>query len=368
MIDIEKALTQELHDVAGGLDVPPMPALPQEPPHARRHWMPVLAAAAVLLIVLGVVALVSVNRGGRDPDPAPPTPEPTKVTEAPVEVLPRTAPTIPYTVDEKLYVDGEQVPGRWWYLQTAGPSWLAMSAVDNTWWWGRGPEPRGIDTLIESAPVLSPDGLYVAMIDAENGVVTGFDTTFSGEGLMSAPVDLDDPGLYVRAVTTDAKVIVQGLGNAMLWLPFEDNGTVDLTETAPGKEILANTPAGLVVSDGVDGEQYLAEISAAGELTRLGDLPANDTIEISPGGEWMTWTPPGTFGGEVESVGSLEFGTVGGDTRETFEAPDGWTFEVLAWAWETDDHLVSPVLPNGGEGAARMVRCSVLDGDCVLIR
>ena len=40
-----------------------------------------------------------------------------------------------------------------------------MNAQDNTWWWGRGPEPRLIETLIESAPVLSPDGTYVAMID-----------------------------------------------------------------------------------------------------------------------------------------------------------------------------------------------------------
>lgn len=371
MLDIEKTLSQELHDVAGGLDVPALPALPQEPPRVQRHWQPMLAAAAVVLIVLGVVAVVASNRGAEDPQPAPstptPTPSATKSTAPPVET-PRTAPTIPYTVDDQLYVDGEQVPGTWWYLQTAGPTWLAMSAQDNTWWWGRGPEPHRIETLIESSPALSPDGMYVAMIDAANGIVTGFDTSVSGEGLMSAPVDLSDPGLFVRAVTVDGKVIVQGVGTATLWLPFEDNDTVDLTETAPGQEIREGTTAGLVVSDGVDGPQYLAEITAAGELTPLGDLPAHDTIEVSPGAEWMAWTPPGTFGGEVASVGSLEIGTVDGGTQATFTAPDGWAFKAMAWAWETDDNLISPVLPDRGEGSERMARCSIQTFECVLVK
>ena len=167
---------------------------------------------------------------------------------------------------------------------------------------------------------------------------------------MSAPVDLRDPGLSVRAVTADGKVIVQGLGTAMLWLPFEDNETVDLTETAPGQEVLRQHPG----RPGRQGRrrrrrrrQYLAEISEAGELTPLGDLPAHDSLVVSPGGEWMAWTPPGTLGGEVTAVGSLEVGTVDGGTRRGLRRPpSGWAFKVLAWAWEDDDYLVSAVRPN----------------------
>lgn len=371
MHEIEDILNRELHEVADGLHVPALPELPQQPVE-RRPWLPVLAAAAVVLVVLGAIAFVAGNRDDSAPQPTPtptltPSPGQTKTSEPPVDT-PTGSPEIPYLLDDQLYVDGEQVPGTWWYLQTAGPSWLAMNATDNTWWWGRGPEARLIETRIESGPALSPDGMYVAMIDAENGVVTGFDTTFSGEGFSSVPVDLRDPGLSVRGVTVDGKVIVQGLGTAMLWLPFEGDKTVDLTETAPEQDIRENTAAGLVVSDGVDGAQYLAEISDDGELAPIQDLPANDTLTVSPGASWMAWTPPGTFGGEVTSVGSLQVETVGGGTRQVFEAPDGWGFKALEWAWETDDYLVSSVLPARGDGAERMVRCSVLAFDCVLIR
>lgn len=372
MHDIEEILNRELHEVADGLHVPALPALPQQPT-ARRPWPPVLAAAAAVLVVLGVIAVVATTRDDAAPQPTPnptvtPSPGQTKTSEPPVDT-PTGLPKIPYTLDDRLYVDGEQVPGTWWYLQTAGPSWLAMNAEDNTWWWGRGPEPRLIEARIEnSGPVLSPDGLYVALIDAEDGVVTGFDTTSSGEGLMSVPVDMRDPGLSVRGVTVDGKVIVQGVGTAMLWLPFDDNRTVDLTDTAPGQDIRENTAAGLVVSDGVDGAQYLAEISDDGVLAPIQDLPPNDTLTVSTAASWMAWTPAGTFGGEVTSVGSLEVETVGGGTRQVFEAPDGWAFKALEWAWETDDYLISPLLPERGDGPERMARCSVLAFECVLIK
>lgn len=366
MREIEETLSRELREVADGVHVPPLPALPQEP-GAQRPWWPGLAAAAAVLVVLGVVAAVAIDRGGSETEPAPPTPtstpSETKTPEKPVKVS-TDAPSIPYTLDDRLYVGGEQVPGRWWYLETSGPTWVAMNALDNTWWWGRGPEPRRIEALIESAPVLSPDGRYVAMLDAENEVLTGFDTSVSGEGLTSVPVDLGDPGLYVRAVTVDGRVIVQGIGTATLWLPFADNATVDLTETAPGQEFLADTAAGLVVSDGFDGPKYLAEISDAGELRKFSDLPDHDTIDVSPDAEWMAWTRRGSLAGEVTSIGSLEAATVDGGQRTTFTPPEGWGFKAMEWAWESDDNLVSPVLKGQTE---RMARCSVLTESCVLI-
>ena len=45
-VDVEETLGRELHEVAHGLLIPAMPPLPQEPPRARRHWQPMLVAAA----------------------------------------------------------------------------------------------------------------------------------------------------------------------------------------------------------------------------------------------------------------------------------------------------------------------------------
>src|SRR5680860_880068 len=76
-------------------------------------------------------------------------------------------------------------------------------------------------------------------------------------------------------------------------------GSHDFTVTAPGQLILGSTPAGLIVNDSAggyepaEGEPYLAEISDAGELTRVGAIPAHDDVVVSPGAGWLAWTAPG---------------------------------------------------------------------------
>ena len=77
-VDIEETLSRELREVADGLSVPALPPLPQEPPRGARHWQPLLVAAAVVLVVAGAVAAVATDRGGQEPDPAPPQPSPTR--------------------------------------------------------------------------------------------------------------------------------------------------------------------------------------------------------------------------------------------------------------------------------------------------
>jgi hypothetical protein len=118
------------------------------------------------------------------------------------------------------------------------------------------------------------------------------------------------------------------------------------------------------VIDGAEGEPYLAEISDAGELTRIGEIPAHDDIVVSPGARWLAWTAPGSIGGEVTSISTLEARTVDGTQQATLTAPAGWGFRVAAWVWEDDDFLVSPVVRDGRE---RMARCSVQQSRCVLI-
>ena len=79
-------------------------------------------------------------------------------------------------------------------VQGSDAGWLALR-TDNTWWWGRGPEPHEIPGYHDKPPVISPNGRYVAEIRVENGagVLTGFDTQTGGAGWGSVPVELGDP-------------------------------------------------------------------------------------------------------------------------------------------------------------------------------
>jgi hypothetical protein len=373
--DIEETLGRELRDVAGDLHVPPLPPLPQEPPGAHRHWQPLLVAAAVLVVVVGTVALVSTTRDDQEPSPAPPSP----TRSGSAERIATTPPTVPYVLDQRLYVDGEQVPGDWWSVRSGEAAWLALR-TDNTWWWGWGPQAHEIEGRFDVPPVLSPNGAYVGEIREEDGEgrLTGFDTRPSGEGLGGVPIDLGDhqdgSTVTVRAVTDDGRVIAQGTHTSFMWLPLVDNSTVDLSVTAPGQLILGNTPAGLVVTDssggvldGTMGEPYLAEISDAGELTRIGPVPTHDDLAIAPGGRWLLRTPAGTTGGDITSILTLEVQALDGPGQATLTAPEGWAFQVRAWAWEDAEHLVSPVVRADGSGSERMVRCSAPTPRCVLI-
>jgi hypothetical protein len=364
-VDIEEIIGRELREVAHGLHIPPLPVLPQERPGAHRRWQALLVAAVVLLVVVCAVAIAAIRDGTHEPEPAPvPVPAPQTISR----VVPRT----PYVLDQRLYVGGEQVPGDWWSVQSGPQGWLAHRAGD-TWWWGTSPEPRRIEEDLIGSTAISPNGKYVAEVLGwtDEGDLTGFDTAPGGEGMGATPIDLGDPAagdpVHVRAVTDDGRVIAQGRAANVLWLPFVDGDTVDLSETAPGQLVLGNTAAGLVVTDGPEGAAYLAEISDAGVISKTHDLPDLDTWAVSPGARWLAWTPRGTFGGETDSVSSLEVRSVKGADRYAFTAPSGWAFRVLTWSWEDDDHLVSAVVRSDGDPGERLVRCSVEVGRCVLI-
>ncbi|MFY9913278.1 MAG: hypothetical protein WAK18_01330, partial [Nocardioidaceae bacterium] len=120
MKELEDILTDELREVSDGLQVPPMPAdliANEAPPQTTRRWRSGLVAAAIVLIV-GVTTLVLHERQDSDIQPAPPSPSPT--TPANTDLSPRpesiasiptTEPTVAYIVDQRLYVDGHEVPG-----------------------------------------------------------------------------------------------------------------------------------------------------------------------------------------------------------------------------------------------------------------
>jgi len=353
LANVEETLSRELRQVADGLPVPQLPELPQEP--ARRGWhrQPLLVAAAVALIVAGAMAVVTMTGGRDEPQPAPPPPS---RTAAP---LTSGAPTVPYLLDGRLYVQREQVPGTWWTVKQAGGAWVAQRD-DDTWWWGTDSEPLDIQGTVVLQPQLSPDGSLLAFATtADGGQAVLVETRPGGEGIGSLPVDGGAFG--VVAVTDDGEVILRNNTRQLLW-NAPDGGPVDLDATAPDQWVQHSTSAGLVVLDGRrDGEEdatYLAELSDSGELTPRQSVPAENVV-VNPSGTWLAHG--GSWGGEAPTVPTIRAQAIDGRQSVTLDPPhDG---ELLALTWEDDDLLLAETYRDGT--VTGLARCSIREQRCL---
>jgi hypothetical protein len=365
--DVEQILTRELRQVADEVEVPAMPVLPSDPP-SRFSWMPTLIAAAVVVLVIGVLATVLTLDGERRWQPAP-SPTPTRVEES----VSRAAPSVPYVLGGRLFVAGEQVPGQWSSVDGVDSGWVGTRA-DNTYWWGFDAEPRPIEAEMSQPPVISPDGRYVAEVIVEKGqgMLSGFDTRPAGEGLGGVEVPALMQGIYSRAVavTDDGLVVGRGADYQEVWRPLVGGGVGQMGDTAPGQVVLGNTAAGLVViqgrydsADGSQGSPYLADLAEDGTLTKTADLPTHVVLVASE--QWVAWIEPGAIGGETLTVERLQVQRIDGSAAAELTPPQGYTFRAAGLVWEDEDHLVVAVLhSSGGE---RMVRCSPTMQECVLL-
>ncbi|GAB2859460.1 hypothetical protein [Nocardioides pacificus] len=374
-MELEETLARELREVADGIQVPPMPALAPVETRSRaaRTWQPLLVAASVALIV-GLVALTL----GRGDDSTPqPAPSPTVTSSDKGGSVSNATPTVAYILGPRLFVDGDQVPGAWSFVESRGDVWLGQKS-EGSWWWSNGTsaEPMRIDAQIDQPPAISPNGGYVGYVDVSGGeaTLTGFDTQPAGEGFGPAPIENlpvseDGVPIRVRAVTDEGDVIVQGTRTSLMWRAlFQDQRTVvDLTGTASDQVILEGTPVGLVVVDGADGATdatstapYLADISVDGELTPQGELPTYSDISFSPEGSWLVRAPAGTLGGEVDSLSSLTTQPVGGTEETILTPPEGWVFSTSTWTWEDEDTLITVLLPEDRREQLEVLsRCSI---------
>lgn len=364
--DIEKLLRSELHQVADGLDVPPRPVLPTGPP-ARLLWTPLLAVAAAVLI-----ALVVLVGGPSDRDGVQPAPQPTDVVpdEVPDEV-PTGQPRVPYVLDRVAYVGDDAFPG-FDSIDGTAQGWLAVEPPF-VWSWGNGGQPDPLEVATEQPPVVSPNGEYIAYLTTE-GEMDGFETAPDGEGMgLPVPVPVrDDDGVGTRigAVTDDGWVIASGRGVGVLWRPFDGAEPLDLTQTAPGQVVWQATRAGVVVVDGSDGARdpgeggrvYLADVTAAGELVPITDLPSFGIADVSE--EWVAWVPLEQVGGEVTTFGEILVRDLDGGSEGVLPAPDGWRFVNADFTFEDDQLLVARVTDGQQE---RMVRCSPALEECALL-
>lgn len=358
----------------------------QEQPFAARLGKPLLVAAIVVLVV-GALTLVLSPRGGEEAPrvASPPSPSgnpsagSTPSSAGPGDrSIPATAPEVPLVVDGRLYADGAPVPGDWWMVESRGEVWLAQRR-DGSWWYGGpGLDPDPIDAQLNQPPVISPNGWYVAFVDLSGGRahLTGFDTRSAGEGFGVAPIDLPSAEggvpIRVRAVTDDGDVIVQGRRTSLMWraLHQDQQTVIDLSETAPGQQVQAGTPAGLVVVNGIDAdpqsaEPYLADLSVEGRLSKTGTVPTYDDLAISPGGTWLVRSPAGSLGGEVTSVETLSAQPVASGDEVTLHAPDDGSLAVGTWTWEDDRTFIAVLLPDGAATQpAVLARCDVTVGAC----
>ena len=365
--DVEEDLMRELRQVADRVEVPAMPDLPSDPPHPF-VWQPMLVAAAVLVLVVGVIATVLSLDGDRAIQPAPsPTP-----TEA-VERLTADPPTVPYVLGDVLYVGGERVPGAWFDVDGTDTGWVGVR-TDGSYAWGYDAEPHAIEGVLNQPPVVSPGGGYVASVTDEDGqgMLNGFDTDPAGEGFgLGVEVPVIMQGVYSRAVAVsdDGVVIAGGADFQEVWRPLDGGSVTQLADTAPGQVVIGSTDAGLVVNeggydstDGTQGSPYLATLADDGSLTKVADLPVHSLLDATT--EWVAWVPPGVIEGEVATYEELSVRRLDGSDVGVLTPPDRWAFATAAFAWEDEGHLVARVTGPEGDG---MVRCSPALRECVLL-
>lgn len=364
--DIERILTMELRQVADGVDVPPLPGLPSEPPQ-RFVWPTVLVAAAAAVLV----ALVVLVGGPSDRGAPQPAPQPTHGATDPLpEEVPTGLPGVPYVLDRVLHVGGDSFPG-YDAVEGTAQGWLAV-APPFTWSWGNGGPPEELSVAVEQPPAVSPNGAYLAYISTE-GKLNGFQTAPDGEGMgLAVPVPVrDDDGVGTRigAVTDDGWVIASGQGVGVLWRPFDGAEPLDLTQTAPGQLVWQATRAGVVVVDGTDGSRdpgsgrvYLADVTVAGELVPIADLPNFGIADVS--GDWVAWVPMDQVAGDVTEYYEIRVRGLDGASEGVLSPPQGWRFVNTDFTFEDEQFLVARVTDGQQQ---RMTRCSPALQECVLL-
>lgn len=368
-------------------------------PTDRSRWSvaaPGLASAAAVIAVLaalvGAVSWAGTDRGeplsasGRtepaetapaETEPADTEPADTEAAETePADTgwISRVFPRDPVVVSMGLYVDGEQVPGDWYFAKGSVSHWIGLRA-DGGWWLGHDGRSQMLDGPMDQPPAISPSDGYLARVvgEAPSAMLVGADTKEGGESF--GGVDLTalstDPPSRAVAVTDDGLVVAGGGDFQLLWRPLVDGRTVDLGETAPGQVVIGSTDAGLVVNEGeygeTDGSQgapYLARLTSGGTLARLGSVPRHDVLEASQ--QWLAYVPPGTIGGEAFASSELRVQRLDGSTARVLTPPEGWLFAAPAFRWETADRLLAPLVTPDDDREA-LARCRPDSPTCVLV-
>lgn len=371
-MNIEQMLEAEFRTVADGLDVPPPPIteLVREGDKVRnrtRVYAAGLVAAAVAVIVTGLALADGNPRAADDHGPSTTSPSPSPVVDESVGFLTGDAPTVPYIVDEKLFVDGKRIPGIWEYLpetQIGGNNvvnWISekgwVLVVD------------GASEVLpdeKAIPKLSPDGRFLAYTDGDAMILR--DLAVDREiGRLPIEQGLDADGEYkivLRGVDNSGRVFY-GSADSYMWdgsgEPVQvtmPDGHVPLLgeiyEVRAGEIVVLRTPP-----DDPDGRLSLATVNDNGRVTLQDPLPTTATRYLSPDNSLVAWVTnrngqeTGNLGDPTEN--SLTVRALDSDQKFTIPLNDGtWIRNVQ---WESDDTLL--ILTGD-----RVVRCDVAERGC----
>ncbi len=250
--ELENTLARELHEVADGVHVPPMPALPPPDEHrslTTRLWAPLLVAAAVVLLVGGLALVLGRPGDTRRAERAPAQRRADERASGTGDgTISGEAPTVPYVVDQRLYVDGDAGAG---HLVVGGvPQGELAGAADRRLLVERGPGPGHRPDRRRDGPASGdvaerplrradrPEQRAVPRSPASTPVPAGEGFGVGADRAAHAPRVAC--AIRVRAVTDDGDVIVQGRRISLMWLAQQgDQQTVvDLFETAPDQQVL----------------------------------------------------------------------------------------------------------------------------------
>jgi hypothetical protein len=367
-MNIEKMLEDEFRVVAGDLDVPPAPVvdLVRAGTRARnrtRVYVAGLAAAAVAVVATGL-AIADGDPRADDQEPAP-APSPTRVIDENVGFPAGEAPSVPYIVDEKLFVDGKRIPGMWEPLpetQVGGTSTFVNWSTERGWLLVRNGDVEQL-TVDRGAPKLSPDGRFLvhfvgaAMVlrdlvaDRELGRISIHEELNADNEYSTVPRGVDNAGR-----------VFYGSGRVFMW----DGSGQSVPVTRPSGpppiagdiyHVLADRIVVLGKPDGT--VLYRATVGDDGRINLEDALPGSGPRFVSPDGSWVAWQTTaegettGNLGDPEEDAVTVQ--AVGSAERFTVPLLEG-TF-IRDIRWESHDSMLITM-------GDRVVRCDVVERAC----
>lgn len=370
-MNIEQMLEQELHVVADELAVPrpPIDRLVREGTttrNRRRTYVAGLAAAAVAVVVTGL-ALADGDLRADDEGPSSPgpSPSPTRVLDENLGLPTGEAPSIPYIVDEKLFVGGERVPGLWEYLpetQIGGNTVATWSPEKEGWLLVENGQVQNLQ-VDRGAPKLSPDGRFlVNFVGADLVLRDLVDDQEVGRTRIKDELDADGEYAVIPRGVDNAGRVFYGNTRVFMW----DGSGQPVPVTLPSGripilgDIYDVMSSQIVMSASENGPLSLATVGDDGRVTLHESLPPRTGPNfVSPDGSWVAWQTKsnGEVAGNLEDPGedAITVQRVASDERFTIPLNSGSFIRDVRWE---SDHTVLITMSE------RVVRCDLVERAC----
>ena len=373
------------------------------------------AAAAVLVVVAGI--LVVTRDGDAAPEPAVPSPTPTRSEDAidpnPVDRTIAREPSEVVAVHQtgrfRLEVGGKVVPGRWTLETSRRDVWVAgyfdeVGYMSPALWWGKGKTTHEVPGQ-RGGYAISQDARWIVWTRAASGeyqdsrgprVMEVVDTA-TGEVRWSRDADADAPDIAALAVTNDGVVVLGHCLEPVLDIggtPQCDDARIDVwvpksgaTTTVPAEvrvdhgppgSVAALTPLvqvtgahnGLLVRDRPSGRPRYVRVSERGDVDVVATLPRN-TVAVTADERYALISTACSEGSLVCGYSVLPLD--GGDARplpslaKLVPIATGYDWPAYPYVVERDDLVVVRDLGDYNDFPP-VARCSLAQAGCVRIK